>query len=58
MLEECAGDDFVPGDGKFIKWNSNGDYVDEHEDGYPGGIDPIPQARAPPPPFPTDTHNP
>ena len=47
MLEECAGEDFKAGDGKFIKWNNNGDHVEDREDGYPGGIDPIPQVPGP-----------
>ena len=44
MIEECAGEEFRRGDGKFIKWNNNGEMVKTDDRGYPGGIDPIPQA--------------
>lgn len=44
MCEECAGEDFRQGDGKFIKWNNNGTMVNDEEPKYPGGIDPYPQA--------------
>ena len=45
MLEACAGEDFRKGDGKFIKWNNNGEWVnDREEDRIEGGIDPVPQA--------------
>ena len=40
MIEECAGEEFRRGDGKFIKWNNNGDMINDREKEYPGGIDP------------------